>query len=340
MGRCLGTVTADKSFGDGYQVGLQECHASASQKWGFSKSGWVYQKQIANSAAISGSAKASLSTNKKFASAARGLKVGKPAKTSATVMCVTEGKVFSPADNMPFLSKAQRTQMAKVASFGQIGVESCAVVMKSAQKNTCMQVNSAGNIHLAKCNLANAFNVNQAFSLSGGKLVQRAHDAKGTHLRKVWIDAAVNASFPSTRVTPNLAAAKNNVTKAVQDTFKAYGKSGFAFDGRHGILQYNRDAGKCVSVPTGKGQLSASAMKKLQGQLQKLIVSIPTLVGQSTRNAKARKQLQTNQTKISQIQAKITTSLKASIVSVNRCKANVTHNWTPVPVAAATWKVK
>lgn len=151
-------------------------------------------------------------------------------------------------------------------------------------------------------------------------------------------DAAM--TLPSVKVTPNMAAAKNNVIMAVQDTFKSYATSGFAFDGRHGILQYNRDAGKCVVTRSGKGVLSASAMKKLQQQAAKLSAAIPGLALQSTRTSSAKKQLDADRTKLAQINAKILKSQKASLISVDRCVANVSHKWTPVPIAAGTWKAK
>lgn len=274
-----------------------------------------------------------LSASKQFGAAAKKTKAATDPGARAATMCLTEGEIFNPTAHMPFLPAAMKSAMSKVATFGQIGLESCAVVLKNAQSNRCMHVGSSGKLGVATCNLGNALKAGQAMAISGGRLIQLRLDGKNFSARKVWIDTAVDAKVPSTKATPDLKAAKNNPIAAVQKLMTAYVKSGFEFTGHTGQFRYNKNNSMCLATPTGKGALTKPQLQSLQKQLVQLQQKI---VLPSTTPANRKKLSE----QIQGINDKIKASELANLTTVARCVGNSSQKWTPQPIAATTWTVK
>ena len=204
---------------------------------------------------------------------------------------------------MPFLTKAQKDQMKKMASFAFVGVESCTVALKNAKRGTCMRAGGDGTVVEAKCGVADAFKNRQAFAISGGNLMQRSVDDKGFHMRKVWINTAVNSGVASTTVTPDLKAANNNMFKAIQTMVTTYAQAGWAWDAAKRRFRYGN--GKCLASPTGAGRLSSSAKKKLADRMTEITLREQQLMRTVKNLVNARTELQSLQQETQSIVAKL-----------------------------------
>ncbi len=340
MGRCLTTDKSHTSYGDGFQLDLAECQNDETQKWNIANNGWIFQKLVPNSSSITNAALSALGADKQYANASKKIKAtADPSASASTPMCITEGQVFNSSDSMPFLTKEQKTAMNGVASFGLIGIESCAVTMKNSKSNSCMHVNSDGQLEIAKCNQSKALDNNQAFGVSGGKLVQHSYSDKKFHIKKVWIDTARNEHVPATSVTPDLKAAGNNASKAIQNLMKDHKKSGFAFDGKKHVFQYNKDVKKCIAAPDGKDKLSSNDKKKLKSQLQKLQLQQQKLMMPPPTKKKQQK-LQELQKQQSDINAKLVADAQSNWLKGQKCSSSSYEKWTPIPISSTTWKIK
>lgn len=339
MGRCLTTIKKDKSFGDGYMVELDECADTANQKFATQKDGRLTQKLAADPGVALSGVMASLGANARYASAIK--KTTAPTDAGAvktTTMCVTEGPPFDPTMSMPFLTKAQKDMMKKLSSFAFVGVESCTVALKNSKRGTCMRVGGDGTVVEANCGVADAFKNRQAFAISGGNLMQRSADDKGFHIRKVWIDAAVDQSTASTQATPDLKAAGNNVLKAIQTMVKTYAEAGWAWDAAKSRFRYGN--GKCLAAPTGKGRLSSSAKKKLADRIKAIVVRKQQLMPKRAISSEARVELESLQKKTVTIKRKLAADKASYHLRVASCTTGSDQKWQALPVGATMWKVK
>ena len=202
-----------------------------------------------------------------------------------------------------------------------------------------MTVDSNQQLAMAKCNQADAINANQAFSISGGKLVQHHFENNKYSIKKVWIDSAKNSNLPAISVTPDLKAAGNNINKAIQDLMAAYVKSGFSYDSDKHTIKYNNDSGKCIIAPDGKGKLSSGDKKNLQTQFATLQLQLQGLMSVPPPQQKSSqiKKLQKQQADIS---AKLTADAEANQIKLGKCSTNTYQQWTSVPISSSTWRTQ
>ena len=105
MGRCLTTLEGDKSFGDGYQLGLRECTDIVEQKWRFDKICRILQLAAPRASAATAFALKGLAENRSFATDVKKVQAEKDdgEENVSNYMCITEGQIFEPNLKLPFL---------------------------------------------------------------------------------------------------------------------------------------------------------------------------------------------------------------------------------------------
>jgi len=341
MGRCLTTTKRDKSFGDGYQIALAECTNGAEQRWAFNKDGRIVQKLAANADAALTMLRGKFAKNKTFASASKNFKRNKPAKDASVVsdMCISEGPIFDPLKNHPLLPDALKKQMKAVASFAQVGVESCPVVYKNTKSNACIKVTGNGQLTASTCKAVGALKNGQAFGLNRGQLMHRSWETDGYAIKKVWIDAAVDTTVASTNATPNLAAAKNNVIKAMQKLATDYGKARWQWNATNRQFRYANSSKQCLAAPTGKGRLTSSAIKKMKSRQKTIQKEVTKLIPKIISDTSARKKMEKLQKEADGINKKFVAHNKSYQLSIAGCSSSSTQKWTAAPVGTTIWKV-
>jgi len=291
MGRCVTTIEADGSYGDGYQLELRECTGIREQKFTRDAAGRLTQIATARAGAANGFALRKLASLKDFSAGAKKIKSSKgKGKATTSVMCITEGQVFDPKQSFPGLPKAHFGLMKKLPTFSLVGVESCAFTYQNAKTKKCMHVGKDEFAREATCKKTSTLYSGQAFGVSHGKLVQRYLDGKKFKLRKLWIDSARSKVATATSVTPDVKGAKGSVIKAVGDTFKNYSNAGWNRDSKSGLFKYS-DGKTCLAAPTGKGRLSSNEKKKLEKRFLELTKLIQKTAPKSVASSKERKKL-------------------------------------------------
>gem|GEM_PF-1999852 len=342
MGRCITTIKADKSFGDGYQIALAECTNNAVQKWTFGKDGRITQKIGANRAAAMHGVKKFLAANKAFAKGAAKFALPDPGKQPKTTseMCISEGEIFDPLKAMPFIPAAMKQKMKGIASFAHVGVESCAVVFKNAKAGQCIKVASNDTMVLAACKVTAAVAQRQAFGVTNGRLTHRFYKDGDFTIKKVWIDAAKDKTVPAISATPDLAKAGNNVIRAVQNLAKDYVAAGWDWDPAKGQFRYNGSSSQCMAAPTGKGRLSSSEISKLKKRMAVVQQESMKLMPQIIKSTSARKKLEKLQKEGESINKKFIAHNKSYVLAIARCSSTSSQKWTPQPVGTTVWKVK
>jgi hypothetical protein len=350
MGRCLTTTKRDKSFGDGFQLSLAECTNEPEQKWAFGKDGRITQEMAANPEAAMMMMQAKLAANASFATVAASFKRPKPEKTddNLSTMCISEGPIFNPASKLLFMPPEMKKKLNTVASFAQVGVESCPVVLQNEKSKKCIKVTSGGLLIEDTCNAPKALASDQAFGVSNDQLMYRSWEDDGYEIKKVWIDAAVDPEVASVKATPDLARAKGNIGKAVQTMAAEYAAARWQWIESQRQFRYNNSSKQCLGEPTGKGRLSTATIDKYQKRLAAIPVDLGKLNVDFARYVATNSKSQIDSTKKKidafrkegdDIFKKIRAHNLSYQMSVTSCTSSSGQKWRQVPVGTTVWQV-